>query len=59
MPIPDVDDLPTDDALLFGRLRPTLRSFEVFGLVDGFLNPKMENQFVIRRRAIKEMRKCV
>jgi hypothetical protein len=49
IPIPEVDDFPTDDALRFGKLRPTVRSFAAFGLVAGFLNPKMENQFVISR----------
>lgn len=38
--MPDVDDLPTDDALRFGRFRVVLRSFEDFALDVGLLlNP--------------------
>lgn len=40
IPIPDVEDFPTDDALRFGKLRTVLRSFDdVFGLAFVVLNP--------------------
>lgn len=38
IPMPEVADFPTDDALLFGKFRPVFLSFD-FGLVADVLKP--------------------
>lgn len=41
MPMPEVEDLPTDDALRLGKLRVVFLSFAPFGLTLGAFTPKL------------------
>jgi hypothetical protein len=45
--MPDVDDFPTDDALLLGKFLLAFRSFDL-GLVAGFLNPLKTKNMLIK-----------
>lgn len=57
MPMPDVDDFPTDDALRFGRFRVPLRSFGDLGLaVAPLLKPSVTKYLISStfKRAVKD-----
>jgi hypothetical protein len=45
IPMPEVDDFPTDDALRFGRFLEVFRSFGDFEAEDGLLLNPMEITF--------------
>lgn len=47
IPIPEVEDFPTDEALRLGRTRLAVRALDVLELVDGVLKPCMVNVLLV------------